>query len=228
MPPQSDEKLPDWFLPVAQDVLRRCRPTEGVWVDLGSGSGGLGLALAELSSSLILLIEPNAEAAGQALDEARNRGLWGTVAAIVARAESIPLPDGAVDMVVSRGSIFFWDDPPAGLKEVHRILRPGCPAMVGGGFGSSYPDRALTEFFRRRYEALEEQGQEAIRRWHHPRRPEWLAAQAREAGIADFEVGGKSGPSTENSASTGGMWLVFRKATDSSGNSGKRQRRLRP
>ncbi|MCD6415296.1 MAG: class I SAM-dependent methyltransferase [Planctomycetes bacterium] len=213
MSPKNGEELPDWFSPVAQDALRYCRPREGVWVDLGSGSGGLGLALSELSNSLIVLVDPNAEAVGEGLDEARDRGLWPRVVGVIARAESIPLPDSSVDMVVSRGSIFFWDDPPAGLSEVYRVLRPGCRAMIGGGFGSSYPEWALKQFFRRRYEALEAEGEEAVCRWNHPRRPEWLAAQAREAGIGDFDIVGKSGLSAEDPAAGIGRWLLFKKVT---------------
>ena len=181
--PKNTRVLPDWFVTIAEDVLRYCRPAGGVWVDLGSGSGGLGLALARASSSTVLLMDPDGNALNKGLDGARRSGLAGRVMAVVARAENIPLPDGSVDLVASRGSIFFWNDPPGGLREVHRILRSGCRGMIGGGFGGSYPGWALKEFFRRRYESLKAQGEEAVRKWNDPRRPEWLAAQADAAGI---------------------------------------------
>jgi len=47
----------------------------------------------------------------------------------------MPLPSESVDLVFSRGSIFFWDDPAQGLQEVYRVLRPGGEAMIGGGRG---------------------------------------------------------------------------------------------
>ena len=42
---------------------------------------------------------------------------------------------GSVDLVASRGSIFFWEDQKKGLNEVFRILKPGGWAYIGGGFG---------------------------------------------------------------------------------------------
>ena len=179
----ESRKLPDWFAPVAEDVLQYCQPNSGLWVDLGCGSGGLGLALGRRSESTILLIDPNVRALGGGLKTARKSGLAGRVMAVAAVAESIPLPDGSVDLVVSRGSIFFWRDPPQGLREVYRVLRPGARAMIGGGFGTRYPEWAYQEFFRRRYEALEAEGEEAKRRWHEPRRMEWLLGHARTAGL---------------------------------------------
>jgi SAM-dependent methyltransferase len=40
-------------------------------------------------------------------------------------AESIPLVSGSVDVVVARNSLDHVDDPPAVLREVQRLLRPG-------------------------------------------------------------------------------------------------------
>ena len=206
MPSGAEERgepreLPDWFVPVAEDVEEYCRPKEGLWVDLGCGRGGLGLALAQQSRSTVLLVDPNARALGAGLDRARESGLAGRVMAIAAVAESIPLPDGSVDLVVSRGSIFFWNDPPRGLREAHRVLRPGARAMIGGGFGTRYPGWAYREFFRRRYEALEVEGEEATRRWHEPRRMEWLVGHARTAGLGDLLL--SPTPPTR--------WLLFEK-----------------
>ena len=198
---QASRALPDWFGPVAEDVLEYCRAEEGLWVDLGCGSGGLGFALAEASQSTVVLIDPNADALDEAVQKARVSGLAGRVIPIVGHAESNPLPDGSVDLVVSRGSIFFWIDPSKGLREVYRILRTGCRAMIGGGFGSSYPHWAYEEFFRRRYAELRAQGEEATRKWEEPRRIEWLAEQAILAGIEKTLV--KPVPP--------GRWLLFEK-----------------
>ena len=85
----------------------------------------MGFALAEASQSTVVLIDPNADVLNEAVQKARLSGLAGRVIPIVGHAESNPLPDASVDLVVGRGSIFFWSDPPKGLCEVYRILRPG-------------------------------------------------------------------------------------------------------
>ena len=198
---QGPRALPDWFGPVAEDVMKYCRPQEGLWVDLGCGSGGLAFALAQRSDSTILLIDPNTAALGKAIEKARASELTRRLVSIVSSAESIPLPDSCVDMVVSRGSIFFWEDPPQGLREVRRILRSGCRAMIGGGFGSSYPDWALKEFTSRRARDVKAQGEEALRKWNEPRRPGWMAEQARAAGIESALV----------QPTPPGLWLLFEK-----------------
>lgn len=195
----ESRRLPDWFAPVAEDVLQYCRPKEGLWVDLGCGSGGLGLALGRSSRSTIFLIDPNVRALAAGLDKAKESGSAGRVVAVAASAESIPLPDGSVDLVVSRGSIFFWDDPPRGLREVYRILRPGARAMVGGGVGSGYPEWARREFIRRRREAVATEGAKSLREFEQARSPERFRQLAEEAGL----TGARVVPDPP------GCWLVF-------------------
>ncbi|MFH0910275.1 MAG: class I SAM-dependent methyltransferase [Planctomycetota bacterium] len=137
----ANATLSDYYETVAHDALA-FRGSRGgrVWLDLGSGAGGLGLALLkELPEAAMVLMDPDGEVLRRALDSARERGFSGQVVAVVGSAESIPLPDGSVDAVVSRGSFYFWKGRAQGLREVWRILRPGGRAMIGGGLGSGYP-----------------------------------------------------------------------------------------
>jgi SAM-dependent methyltransferase len=198
----SSRELPDWYGAVAQDVLRLCRPQGGVWVDLGSGSGGVGLELVARSESIIILVDPDIESVARGIAQAETDGLCSRVVVAGGRAEAIPLADDSAALVVSRGSIFFWDDPPRGLREVRRILRPGGTAIIGGGLGSAYPPWARNEFIRRKREWLDNQGPGAYELWLDARKPETLARHARQTGIADFRVV----PDTICG------WLIFQKA----------------
>jgi ubiquinone/menaquinone biosynthesis C-methylase UbiE len=147
--------LPDYYETVGEDVISFCGSSAGrVWVDLGSGPGGLGLALLEkLPEITMVLMDPDGEVLCRALDSARERGLSARAVAVVGSAESIALPDESVDAVVSRGSFYFWQDRAQGLREIWRILRPGGRAMIGGGLGGGYPQWARHEFIRRRRES---------------------------------------------------------------------------
>lgn len=204
-------ELPDFYETVAEEIFRKCQPKEGLWIDLGAGPGGVGLALAKQTTSTIVLIDPNEGALQEALNKAQTTGLSKRVVAIKAQAEAIPLEDNCIDLVVSRGSIFFWNDRVQGLREVYRILRPGGVAMIGGGLGMSYPEWARREFTRRRYEEVKSKGPEAYRRFILARSPQTFRCLAEEAGLVDFEVAGDGTDDPDSPQAGLGIWLRFRK-----------------
>ncbi|MBS3735207.1 MAG: class I SAM-dependent methyltransferase [Phycisphaerae bacterium] len=209
------ETLPDYYPTVAEDVIAFCGDKGGrVWVDLGAGPGGLGLALLEkVSDGAMVLMDPNADSLGRALDTARQRGVGSRTVAVIGSAESIPLPDESVDVVVSRGSFYFWGDRAQGLREVYRILRLGGRAMIGGGLGSGYPQWARQEFIRRRRESVAAKGAEAVCEFAEARSPETFRRLATEAGLPSFEVMGEGGLTADDPKTGIGIWLRFTKET---------------
>ena len=62
-----------------------------------------------------------------------------------ANVESIPLKDSSIDLIISRGSIFFWKNIEKALNETYRILKPDGFALIGGGYGISTPDNVIDE-----------------------------------------------------------------------------------
>jgi ubiquinone/menaquinone biosynthesis C-methylase UbiE len=204
-------ELPDYYETVVEEMLRKCQPGEGIWVDLGAGPGGIGLTLARRSASTIMLVDPDESALQKGLRVARESGLGKRVFAIKGRAEAIPLPDDCIDFAVSRGSIFFWNDRAQGLREVYRILRPGGAAMIGGGLGELYPEWARREFIRRRHEGVKKRGPDAIRRFKEARSSQTFCQWAEEAGLTNFEVTGDGGHDPDSPKAGLGVWLRFRK-----------------
>ena len=205
------DELPDYYPTVADDVIAFCGDEgDHVWVDLGSGPGGLGLALLEkISQGTMMLMDPKADALRCALEAARQRGVASRVVAVTGSAESMPLPDESADVVVSRGSFYFWQDRAQGLREVWRILRPGGRAMIGGGLGSNYPQWARQEFIRQRRESAK--NPEAARKFAEARSPETFHRLAVEAELPSFKVVGEGGLAA-NDPNTGiGIWLQFTK-----------------
>jgi ubiquinone/menaquinone biosynthesis C-methylase UbiE len=49
----------------------------------------------------------------------------------VGDAARLPFRDDSFDAVLSSGSIKHWPDPEAGLREAHRVLKPGGRAFIG-------------------------------------------------------------------------------------------------
>jgi ubiquinone/menaquinone biosynthesis C-methylase UbiE len=137
--------------------------------------------------------------------------LGARVVTLVGQAEAMPLPDACVDLAVSRGSIFFWDDPARGISEAHRVLRPGGQAMIGGGLGSAYPAWARREFIRRRHGGVQKRGPEAVRRFRHVREPATFRRWAEDAGLTDFQVLGEGGLPADDPRTGLGIWLRFGK-----------------
>jgi ubiquinone/menaquinone biosynthesis C-methylase UbiE len=214
-PAASRSQLPDHYPFVAADLLAYCRPQPGIWVDLGSGSGGVALALAVAedtkgSKSTLVLVDPNADALSEGLRSARAKGLGNRVVAVIGTAEKIPLPSDSADLVVSRGSIFFWRDPVKGVQEVYRVLRPGGKAMIGGGVGSKYSEWARQEFARRRQGSMKPDSEEA-KRFAKLRSPETFRRWAKDAGLADFQVSGEGAVRADDPHAGLGVWLRFAK-----------------
>jgi SAM-dependent methyltransferase len=86
-------------------------------VDLGAGTGKLTRALVALGHRVVA-VEP--------LDEMRAQleAAVPTAHAVAGRAEAMPLPDGAADVVAS-AQAFHWFDHDDALPEIARVLRPG-------------------------------------------------------------------------------------------------------
>ncbi|MGC9530465.1 MAG: class I SAM-dependent methyltransferase [Candidatus Bipolaricaulaceae bacterium] len=101
-------------------------PSQGaIVVDLGAGPGRAAIGLHKLwPQSRIVCVDRSQEAVRAAERNIARAGVRG-VEAILRRAEAIPFPAGAVDVVISRCSFHEWTDPRAGLSESHRVLKPG-------------------------------------------------------------------------------------------------------
>jgi ubiquinone/menaquinone biosynthesis C-methylase UbiE len=196
---------------VVQDILKFCQPKKGFWVDLGAGKGQVALSLIEATGNPVVMVDPNREALSEGLDLARKKNLADRLAAIVGVAEALPFPDNSVDLLVSRGSIFFWEDPVKGLREVQRVLRPGGKAYIGGGAGSAYPKWAVAKLIQGRKEKVK--GEEAAKwqRFVELRRPEQMKKWAEEAGLSGYAIMGKGAISAEDTRVGQGVWLLLEK-----------------
>lgn len=96
-------------------------------VDVGSGSGVLALdALARWPGARVMGIDPSAGMLQMARQRAQRAGLDDDrVAWLQAPAEALPVPDGAVDLVVSSFALQLVPDRSTALREAYRVLRPG-------------------------------------------------------------------------------------------------------
>lgn len=121
---------------LARGVTRKFGIMDGVCVDAGSGPGSLAIALAKITKLRIYSLDLQEGMTELARRNVAEAGLASRITAVTADVCSMPFEDGSIDLVVSRGSLPFWDDRPAAFREIRRVLRPGGVAYVGGGFGT--------------------------------------------------------------------------------------------
>lgn len=120
----------------AQKIKTVTGITEGVCLDVGSGGGYMGLALSKITDLDFIFLDISEAALKKAGKHIVEDGLQKRAETLLADVHAIPLEDGSVDLVISRGSIPFWKDPAQGLAEIYRVLKEGGRAFVGGGKGS--------------------------------------------------------------------------------------------
>ncbi len=108
---------PDEAVAVLRDDVGIAAGTTVCDLEVAAGTGKLTRRLLELGASVVA-VEP--------VDAMRDqlRVAVPDADAMEGHAESIPLPDGSVD-VVTVAQAFHWFDAPAALAEIGRILTPG-------------------------------------------------------------------------------------------------------
>jgi SAM-dependent methyltransferase len=209
--PEGGARLSDRYFYVVKDVLKYCQPQKGFWIDVGAGKGQVTIPLIEETGNPVIMLDPDVEAMSKGLDVAREKGLEDRLAAVVGVAENMPFPDNSVDLLVSRGSIFFWDDPVKGLQEAYRVLRPGAKAYIGGGAGSGYPKEATEKLIQSRREWMQGEDAEKWKRFVELRRPQQMQKWAENAELPSFQVLGKGALSADDPRVGQGVWLLFEK-----------------
>lgn len=90
-------------------------------LDVACGTGALACAALDRVGprGTVVGLDPNADMLAVARRNS-TRVEWRE-----ARAESLPFPDGSFDAVVSQFGLMFFEDRPAALREMMRVLRPG-------------------------------------------------------------------------------------------------------
>jgi len=139
--PQEFDKVTKLAFAPIYPYLARCIKnkfdiTKGICVDVGSGPGSLAIAMAKTTKMYVFSLDIQEAMTKVAIRNIVEGGLASRVEAVTSDVCKMPFDDGSVDLVVSRGSMPFWEDRPRAFREIYRILKPRGIAYVGGGFGS--------------------------------------------------------------------------------------------
>lgn len=121
---------------IAKVIVERTGITHGHLLDIGCGPGHMGFAVMELGNYIADFCDINPQAVEIARQRVPLRGFDGKVTVHTADVHNMPFDDDSFDLIVSRGSMPFWDDQRKAFTEIFRVLKPGGQAYIGGGLGS--------------------------------------------------------------------------------------------
>jgi len=182
---------------LTQKVIDCTGLRNGIAIDLGGGPGMFGIALATITDMRVTVVDPNQECIDVAKENIDESMLAHRMSVCLGRAEDIPFPTDSVDLVISRGSIPFWDDQKKGISEIFRVIRPGGWAYFGCGMGSLELSIEIMEN-RQRDDPT----------WDGSKQREYMGRISPEklgGMLADLDI------ESAVEASPAGIWVVFQK-----------------
>lgn len=129
----------------ASRILEKTGIDSGSCLDVGCGGGYLGLALARITALDFVFLDASAEMLRFAKKNIVSSNLTARSKTLLGQVQAIPLADSSIDLVISRGSVPFWDELATAFREIKRVLKPGGRAYIGGGLGDPKTRDAIRE-----------------------------------------------------------------------------------
>lgn len=147
---------------IAQQILDDYQITAGKCLDIGTGHGFLGIELAKITELEIYFVDLDPEALDMARKNAAANELKNPVHFVGADVTALPFEDNFADLVISRGSLWFWKDQVKGLQEINRVLKTGGVAFAGGGLGRYTPATMRKRLQGQKRQILEAKGEKGF------------------------------------------------------------------
>ncbi|WP_170291155.1 class I SAM-dependent methyltransferase [Neomoorella glycerini] len=169
---------------IAEQIKQKTGITKGTCLDIGCGGGYLGIALAGITELYIYLFDKSPEMLEIATRNIAGHGLQKRARTLLGDVHEIPLKDQSVDLVISRGSIFFWENQQKAFQEIYRVLAPQGAAFIGGGFGNA----ELKKLIDARMVQKDSNWQERINKNIGENAVESFVKTLGAAGISKFEI----------------------------------------
>jgi ubiquinone/menaquinone biosynthesis C-methylase UbiE len=145
----SDNIFKPIYPVLINQAINRTGISAGKALDCGCGPGGMGISITEITDMDVTFLDISPEMIAYAKESAFEKGInKSRVSFIVSDVHNIPVEDNYFDLVVSRGSIFFWQDCTRAFSEIARVLKPCGRAYLGGGFGSEALKEAVCKGFQ--------------------------------------------------------------------------------
>jgi len=169
---------------IAHQILNKANIDTGLCLDVGSGPGHLAIALATLSDLTVFALDNDEPMCRIAEANVAKYRLEQRVRSVFGDVNAIPFETGSINLVVSRGSFFFWENLSRGFSECMRVLRPGGIVYIGGGFGNARLRDEIVVQMRDRDPGWEEKR----RGWYNNCNPHRVRSCLAAAGIFEYDL----------------------------------------
>ena len=122
---------------IAQNAIDATGVDQGRCLDMGTGPGMLAIEVAKAAPHMtVTAFDFSDDALDIARANIREAGLEKQISTAAGDVHDMPFETGEFDLIVSRGSMFFWNDLKHAFSHILRVLSPGGKTYIGGGFGS--------------------------------------------------------------------------------------------
>jgi len=199
---EFDEIAQNVFSPIypliANQIKRETKIDDGLCLDIGCGGGHLGFALMKMTNLDIIFLDNNKDALDIANKRSQDLEVEYRANTILGDVQKIPLKDKSINLVISRGSLWFWEDKKKSLEEIYRVLKESGIAYIGGGFGDEETKQQVYEKMKQR--DGEDFG-EKRKKFTTGNDVEFYTGILKEIGIKNFNI----------KDDEEGLWLIIRK-----------------
>jgi len=176
---------------IADQIISKTKITSGNCLDIGCGGGHLGLFVAKKSK--------------ESLEIAKNRisnwNLNENVSTLIGDVHEIPFGMNSFQLIVSRGSLWFWENPKKAFSEIYRVLAPDGYAYIGGGFGNELLQKEIYEKMKK----IDDDWPNSRKKFTDGNTVEKFNETLSDIGIKNFEI-----TDTEK-----GLWIIIKKEDQS-------------
>lgn len=121
---------------IADHIIETTGIKTGKVLDIGCGGGHLGLTLLKKTDLEGCFFDINHLAIGIAKKRALDWQLDRRTYFSIQDVHEMTYDENTFDLIISRGSMGFWENQEIAFKEIYRVLAPGGKTYIGSGLGN--------------------------------------------------------------------------------------------
>lgn len=136
--------------PAMRDEYRRLAAKTALMIqagrvlEIGPGPGFVAIEIARLLPEVrVVGLDLSQTMIDIAASNAREHGVSKRVEFREGDASEMPFEEASFDFVISSGSLHHWQEPSRIFREVHRVLKPGCRALISDLRSDAQEDEIL-------------------------------------------------------------------------------------